>query len=237
MGRVPVLVGVVSRHEVVRRGLVAMLGDAPDRLTVVPGNLLNGTPPESVDVVLYDAIGLDDAHGDATGKELERLVRAGVPVIAVDRVLRPDLGARAAELGAVATITMGASTRELVHVVEAAMRPGGGLLLEAVAARIRARHGHDDAGHWQNLVRHGLTTREVQILAMIAGGATNPDIAGRLHLSVNTIKTAIRSAYRKIGVTRRSEAVAWCLQHGVAARHEDGTAVSPGSRVETDPHP
>lgn len=234
MDRDPVLVGVVSRHEVVRRGLVAMLSDAPGRVAVVPGNLLNGTPPESVDVVLYDAIGLDDAHGDPAGRELDHLVRSGVPVIAVDRVLRPDLGARAVELGAAATVTMGASVRDLVHVIEAAVRVGEGPLLDTVAARIRTRHGHDVAGHWQNLERHGLTAREVQILAMIAGGATNPDIAARLHLSVNTIKTAIRSAYRKIGVTRRSEAVAWCLQHGVAAQHADGTSVAPHSRGPVD---
>lgn len=229
-------VGVVSRHEVMRRGLVAMLADAPGRVQVLPGNLLNGARPEDVDVVLYDVIGLDDAHGDASGNELERLLRSGARVIAVDQVLRPDLGARAVELGAITAVTMGASSRELVRVIEAAVRPGGALL-ESVTARIRSRHGHDDAGHWQNLERHGLTTREVQVLAMIAGGATNPDIADRLHLSVNTIKTAIRSAYRKIGVTRRSEAVAWCLQHGVAAQHEDGTAVAPQSRSSVDAHP
>ena len=222
-------VAVVSRHEEVRRGLVAMLEDAPERVLVVAGNLGNGTSPADVEVILYDAIGLDDAHGDASGEELDRLVRSGVPVIAVDRVLRPDLGARALELGAAETVTMGASTGELVRVLDAAVRPGDGL--GTISARIRSRHGHDDRGHWQNTTRHGLTPREVDILAMIAGGATNPDIARRLHLSVNTIKTAIRSAYRKIGVTRRSEAVAWCLQHGVAARHEDGTAVAPQSRV------
>lgn len=56
-----------------------------------------------------------------------------------------------------------------------------------------------------------LTEREMSVLELVGSGLTNQDIADRLYLSVNTIKTYIRSAYRKIGVTRRSEAVLWVV--------------------------
>lgn len=59
-----------------------------------------------------------------------------------------------------------------------------------------------------------LSTREAQILALIASGLTNVEIAGTLYVSINTVKSCIRQAYRKIGVERRSQAVLWACQHG-----------------------
>jgi len=63
----------------------------------------------------------------------------------------------------------------------------------------------------------GLTTREVEVLALIAQGLANHEIASRLFLSINSVKTYIRTAYRKIGVRSRSEAVGWAFRHGFAS--------------------
>ena len=60
-----------------------------------------------------------------------------------------------------------------------------------------------------------LTGREVQVLALIAEGLTNQEIADRVFVSINSVKTYIRSAYRKIGVNSRSQAAVWCIQHGI----------------------
>jgi DNA-binding NarL/FixJ family response regulator len=58
-----------------------------------------------------------------------------------------------------------------------------------------------------------LTPREGQIISLIAAGLTNQQIAERSYLSINSVKTYIRSAYRKIGVSRRTQAVVWAVQH------------------------
>lgn len=63
----------------------------------------------------------------------------------------------------------------------------------------------------------GLSRREREVLALIGCGVTNEDIARTLFLSPNSIKSYIRSAYRKIGVERRSQAVLWANQHGLVA--------------------
>lgn len=62
-----------------------------------------------------------------------------------------------------------------------------------------------------------LSPREKQVLALILEGLTNQDIAAELFVSPNSIKSYIRSAYRKIGVQRRSQAVVWGMQNGLAA--------------------
>lgn len=61
---------------------------------------------------------------------------------------------------------------------------------------------------------HGLTERESEVLALMIRGLTNPEIADSLYLSVNSIKTHVRSLYRKLGVDRRSKAVLWGVEHG-----------------------
>jgi DNA-binding NarL/FixJ family response regulator len=61
-----------------------------------------------------------------------------------------------------------------------------------------------------------LTDRDVTILDLIGAGLSNQEIAEELYLSINTVKTYIRTAYRRIGVQKRSEAVLWAVHHGLA---------------------
>jgi DNA-binding CsgD family transcriptional regulator len=61
-----------------------------------------------------------------------------------------------------------------------------------------------------------LSPREAEIIALIARGLTNQEIAERAHVTINSIKSYIRSAYRKIGVERRTQAVLWAMANGFA---------------------
>jgi DNA-binding NarL/FixJ family response regulator len=65
-----------------------------------------------------------------------------------------------------------------------------------------------------------LTPREGQIVSLIAGGLTNRQIADQTYLSINSVKTYIRSAYRKMGVSRRTQAVVWAVQRDHDARSQ-----------------
>src|SRR5690606_32816962 len=94
------------------------------------------------------------------------------------------------------------SAEELVAALEAATRP--------------ADHPGPDR-HWPG-AEHGLSPRESDVLRMISLGLTNEDIVKRTGLSPNTVKSYIRNAYRKAGLTRRSEAVRWGIEHGLAPR-------------------
>ncbi len=60
----------------------------------------------------------------------------------------------------------------------------------------------------------GLTVRESEIIALITQGLSNQEIADRSYLSINSVKTYIRTAYRKMGVERRSQAVLWGIKNG-----------------------
>jgi NarL family two-component system response regulator LiaR len=60
-----------------------------------------------------------------------------------------------------------------------------------------------------------LTQRETEVLALIASGKANREIADETNLSINSVKSYIRGAYAKIEVTSRSQAVLWAVQHGL----------------------
>ena len=60
-----------------------------------------------------------------------------------------------------------------------------------------------------------LTPRELEVLTLITQGHTNQEIADGVFISINSVKTYIRTAYRKIGVVRRAQAVSWGVQHGL----------------------
>ncbi len=62
----------------------------------------------------------------------------------------------------------------------------------------------------------GLTPRELEVLAAVAGGETNAQIATRLGISVNTVERHVSNVYRKIDARGRADATAWALRRGVA---------------------
>jgi DNA-binding CsgD family transcriptional regulator len=60
-----------------------------------------------------------------------------------------------------------------------------------------------------------LSPRENDVLRLISQGLSNEEIALELFVTINTVKSFIRSAYRKLGITRRSQAVIWGARHGL----------------------
>ena len=197
-----VRVGLISEHSVVHAGVRSMLAGYADRVTVV--DIGPAADRGAADVVLYDVLGLHQRDG----KDLETAVKAHPGrVLALSRELQPGLSARALAIGAVASVSLGAGPEELVEAIEAFaaghLEDGSRADLENQAER-RRQQGRDV----------NLTPREVDVLGLIVGGHSNDDVAAELYLSINTVKSVIRSVYRKIGVTSRSQAVAWGVEHG-----------------------
>lgn len=69
-----------------------------------------------------------------------------------------------------------------------------------------------------------LSPREQELLLLVAQGLSNEDIADVMSVSVNSVKSYIRSAYRKIGVVRRTQAVLWTLSHDLSQPNGAGPA-------------
>ena len=79
-----------------------------------------------------------------------------------------------------------------------------------------------------------LSPREVEVLTLIIAGLSNVEIADRLFLSVNSIKSHIRTLYRKIGAERRPQAVIWGMSQGYD-RPSTRPSIRDWGRIGQDP--
>ena len=203
MGAEPIRVAIVNDYEMVVAGVAAMLAPHHERVHIV--ELDSGLPVISdVDVILYDTFG--QIQGD--GVDLEDLVHGtDARVVIFSWNLQPELVEKAIRRGASGYLSKGLSAGDIVEAIEAVHRG------ETVVPRESAASVDRAAGEWPGR-EFGLTAREAEVLALITQGLSNQEIADRSYLSINSVKTYIRTAYRKIEVTRRSQAVAWGMRHG-----------------------
>ena len=161
-------------------------------------------PVESeIDVLLYDTYSRERVEGPVE----QVIAETDAKVVLYTWHLERELVAEALAKGAAACLSKSLPGEELVDALERVHR--GGVVVS------------DDPGPdapvstkaWPGK-EHGLSPRESEILALIAQGLSNQEVADRAFLSINSVKTFIRSAYRKIGVQRRTQAVLWATEHG-----------------------
>ena len=202
MSNAPLRIAIVNDYEIVIAGVAAALAPYRDRVTVV--ELDSQLPVVSdVDVILYDTFG--QVQGD--GVDLTDLVHdTGAKVVVFSWNLQPDLVDGALALGA-----RGYLSKELdaVTILEALEEVGRGGVVRPDPGQVSDESG----GAWPGK-EHGLSPREAEVIALITQGLSNDEIARLTYLSINSVKTYIRSAYRKIGVARRAQAVIWGMKHG-----------------------
>lgn len=211
MAAQPIRLAVANDYELVVAGLASMLAPFSEQVRVV--ELDAGVDvAQDVDVVLFDTF----AQGEGDHLDLDDLVGSqaagGAKVVVYSWADDPDVVERALGRGAAGYVHKGVGAGELVAAVEkvhdgGVVRPDGDLTTAAEDV--------PPGVAWPGQ-QVGLSPRESEVLALITRGLSNQEIADRAYLSINSVKTYIRTAYRKIGVTRRSQAVGWAMSNGFA---------------------
>ena len=195
----------MNDYEIVVAGVAAALAPYGERVEVVE---LDASLPlvSEVDVVLYDTYSATQGHEiDPQGLLNGRPAR----LVVFSWNVQPDLVRESLRRGAAGYVSKSLSAEGIVAAVEA-VHAG-----KTVVPELAEEQSEDDPrnSEWPGR-EHGLSARESEVLALITQGLSNLEIAQRTYLSINSIKTYIRTAYRKIGVARRSQAVAWGMRHG-----------------------
>jgi DNA-binding NarL/FixJ family response regulator len=194
---------LVNDYEVVVRGLRSMLRHYEDDFDIVELDA-NAEVDAPVDIALFDVFAQSRGDGDDVNRLVTNPAVRQVVVYAWN--VTPPLARRAIENGVAGYVSKTLPAHELVqalHTVHA-----GGTVVSGDAHKRGVV-----AGDWPGR-EEGLTAREAEIIALITQGLSNTDIAEHSSLSINSVKSYIRSAYRKIGVTSRTNAVLWGVEHG-----------------------
>ena len=200
---------VVDDHEVVRQGLSAMLDRRPGFQVVAEA----GTAAEAVEAARRfrpDLIIMDVRLPDGSGVEACREIRAELPETRVVMLTSyPD------EEAVIAAIIAGASgyllkqvrARDLVAALEAVGR-GESLLDPAVTGKVLERMRRIASSDQPDELA-SLTQQERKILALVAEGMTNKEIAAEVFLSDKTVKNYVSSILAKLNLERRAQAAAY----------------------------
>jgi DNA-binding NarL/FixJ family response regulator len=199
---------VVDDHPVVRDGIVGMVASAAD--VEVVGEASDGAEAIALaqvldpDVVLID-LRMPRMDGVAAIREFTRLgIRSSIVVLTTfdaDADVLPAIGA-----GATGYLLKDSSRDELLRAIRTAAA-GEAVLSPSVASRLvdRVRAPEESL----------LSPRELEVLALVADGATNRAAGDRLHLSEATVKTHLLNIYAKLGVGDRAAAVAEGFRRGL----------------------
>lgn len=198
-------------------------GEVPDLLTSQP------------DVVLVD---IEPSEPSTVAATLQ--LRRDMPEAAVIIVGSPtddDDLFRSVQAGAAAHVGTDAEPSELVDTIRR-VADGDEPIVETIAARPEVAHRVVEA--FQELAVHGLppdpadvsplTAREQEVLAHIARGLTNKEIAGDLGISQQTVKNHLSNAIRKLGARGRTQAVLFATRLGVLSLEDDPRSEVPSHR-------
>jgi DNA-binding NarL/FixJ family response regulator len=199
---------IADDHPVVRAGLHAVLDAAADIDVIgeaaTPEEAVALAASEDPDLVLMDLqFGQERTGADAT-RQIRAAEAAPYVLILTNYDSDGDI-LSAVEAGASGYLLKDAPPAELLAAVRAAAA-GESALAPAVASRLLAR---------MRAPRVSLSSREIEVLRLVADGASNTDVAARLHITDATVKSHLVHVFSKLGVSSRTAAVAAARELGV----------------------
>jgi len=206
MERIKIL--MADDHPVVRAGIRGMLETQPEFQVV--SETENGREAfEQIAKFNPDVVLMDLRMPEMDGVEAIGKIKEKYPDINVLVLTTYDTDAdivRAVEAGATGYLLKDAPREELFRAVRATAK-GETVLAPVVAARLMGKvRDHGD---------QALSAREIDVLLLVARGASNQDVAEKLHVSTATVKSHLIQIYQKLGVSDRTAAVTTAIERGI----------------------
>jgi DNA-binding NarL/FixJ family response regulator len=204
-GSEPIRILIVDDHPVVRAGLASMLGTQAG-LKVI-GSACSGDEAlktlqrEAVDVVLLD-LRMPGISGIETLRALARAPLSPRVIVLTSFEMDEDIY-RAVQAGARGYLLKDTPQNEMIEAI-ASVHAGKRYIPRHIAARLADR-----------MMRSNLTTRELEILEMLAKGRTNKEIGSALEISDNTVRNHVINIIDKLEVSDRTEAATTAMHRGI----------------------
>jgi NarL family two-component system response regulator LiaR len=220
MSGIPIRVLMVDDHDIVREGVEALLSEMEDIELV--GQAKSGDQGIALakdlqpDVVLMDLVmrGVD-------GIEATQCITADLPntrVLVLTSFLTADKVFPAIKAGASGYLLKDTTSAELVEAIRQVHR-GEPALHPDIARMMLAEIGQ--ASEADQLTPEPLTPRELEVLALVAQGNSNKEIANELSISAETARTHVNRILAKLHVANRVQATLYALRHGISSLEDE----------------
>jgi NarL family two-component system response regulator LiaR len=204
----PTRVLIVDDHAMVRKGLVTFLKNQPELELIGEAcdgqEAIDACEQNHPDVILMDLV-MPELGGVAATRTIHQRW-PHVQVIALTSFQEKELVRDALQAGAIGYLLKNVSGEELAEAIRQAHSGRPILAPEAVQALIQTPSEIES-------LAASLTRREHEVLALLAKGMSNPEIAGQLFISRATVKAHISNILSKLGVASRAEAISLAIQN------------------------
>jgi DNA-binding NarL/FixJ family response regulator len=209
---------IVDDHALVRRGLYYVVKEGFPEADVIEAESSAAALEAMRTSAKVDLALVDVRMPDADGLELLKGLKVDwpeMPVIMLSTYENAPYVKRALADGAAGYLLKDATPEDLSQAINVAMSGSGNVLSPRVIQNLF--EDQEASGNSSNGRRseYSLTQREHDILALLAEGRSNREIAGRLYLSEKTVKAHLAAIFRKLGVTNRTQAAMMAVQMGV----------------------
>ncbi|GAB1469681.1 response regulator transcription factor [Chloroflexota bacterium] len=212
---------IADDHKLFRQGLIGLMRTREDLVEVIGEAQTGEEAIQMAEKLNPDVILMDIYMPQLDGLQAAKEIRRRFPHIAVVMLTSSERDGHlyeAAQIGVAGYLLKSLDANELFDLLhgvtngETAMtRTMASKLLKSVANRIA------DEGKGEQ----SLTKRELFVLRLVASGASNQEIADKLTISINTIKSHIKNILEKLQLENRTQAATYALKHGLVSPREE----------------
>jgi DNA-binding NarL/FixJ family response regulator len=213
----PLEVLIADDHRLFRQGLAGLLNTRPDLVRVVGEAATGRQAIQLTETLRPDVVLLDIQMPEGDGLQAAAQIRQSWPHVRIVILTASESDEQmyhAVQLGVAGYLLKDLDAEELFALLASVARGEAGLT-RAMAARLlkrvahHAQHGHGEAPD--------LSERETQVLRLVVQGASNPEIAAQLSISVNTVKSHIRNILEKLHLDNRTQVAGYAVQAGLVS--------------------
>jgi DNA-binding NarL/FixJ family response regulator len=206
---------IADDHKLFRQGLIGLMETREDLVEVVGEASTGRETVQLVERLRPDVVLMDIYMPEGDGLQALRLIRERFPDVQVVMLTSSESDEhlyQAVQYGAAGYLLKNLDAGQLFDLIGGVTR-GEAAMTREMASRllkgVARRSADPDRGE------EALTERELAVLRLVAIGASNQEIANRLTISVNTVKTHIRSILDKLQLENRTQAAKYAIHHGL----------------------
>ncbi len=206
---------IADDHAVVREGLRTLINTEPGMRVI--GEAQDGNQAVALCLELQpDVLLLDMVMPNKSGLEVIEAVRQENPetrILVLTSFAGDDVVFPAIKSGALGYLLKNSSPQRLLHAIQEVFR-GEPSMSPAIAKKLMLEMRTPSE---LPLTEDPLTTREVEVLRLLAQGITNQEIAGRLFIGEGTVRTHVSNILSKLHLANRTQAALFALREGLAS--------------------